>query len=43
MASDPEKIHFSYQRYVMNQLRQAFGFEGVPIRVKYKGRKRRGE
>jgi GTPase len=43
MASDPDKIHFSYRRYVMNQLRQAFGFEGVPIHVKYKGRKRRRE
>jgi GTPase len=41
MASDPEKIHFSYQRYVMNQLREAFGFEGVPVRVKYKQRRRR--
>jgi GTP-binding protein len=43
MASDPEKIHFSYQRYVMNQLRKSFGFEGVPVRVKYKPRRRRGE
>ena len=42
VASDPEKIHFSYRRYVMNQLRKEFGFEGVPVRVKYK-EKRRGE
>ena len=41
MASDPEKIHFSYQRYVMNQLRQTFGFEGVPVRVRYKARRRK--
>jgi GTPase len=41
IASDPEKLHFSYRRYVTNQLRQAFGFEGVPIRVKYKERRRR--
>ncbi len=40
MASDPEKIHFSYRRYVANQLRKTFGFEGVPIRVKYKARRR---
>ncbi len=40
MASDPEKLHFSYQRYVMNKLREAFGFEGVPVRVKYKPRRR---
>ena len=41
MASDPEKIHFSYRRYVMNQIRETFGFEGVPVRVKYKPRRRK--
>ncbi|WP_437332728.1 ribosome biogenesis GTPase Der [Sorangium sp. So ce394] len=41
VASDPEKLHFSYRRYVSNQLRQAFGLEGVPVRVKYKERRRR--
>ena len=41
IASDPTKIHFSYRRYVMNQLRKSFGFEGVPVRVKYKERRRR--
>jgi GTP-binding protein len=41
MASDPEKIHFSYRRYVANQLRQAFSLTGVPVRVKYKPRRRR--
>ena len=43
MASAPEQIHFSYQRYVQNQLRKSFGFEGVPVRVKYKPRRRRGD
>ena len=27
IASDPAAIHFSYQRYVVNQLRKAFGLE----------------
>jgi GTP-binding protein len=40
IASDPEKLHFSYRRYVANQLRKSFGFEGVPVRVKYKERRR---
>ena len=40
-SSDPESIHFSYQRYVINQIRKAFGFEGVPVRVRYKARRRR--
>ena len=26
-----ELFHFSYQRYLENQLRAAFGFEGTPI------------
>ncbi len=41
MASAPEAVHFSYRRFVVNQLRKKFGFEGVPVRVHYK-EKRRG-
>ena len=26
-------FHFSYERFLVNQLREAFGFEGTPIRV----------
>jgi len=29
----PEKIHFSYERYLVNALRQAFGFTGSPVRL----------
>lgn len=42
-ASDPDKIHYSYQRYVQNQIRKAFAFEGVPLEVIYKRRRRRGD
>ncbi len=42
-ASDPDKIHFSYQRYVQNQIRKTFRFEGVPIVVYYRRKRRRGE
>ena len=41
MTNDPDTLHFSYRRYVANQLRKAFGFEGVPVRVKYKEKRRR--
>ncbi|MDO4566299.1 MAG: ribosome biogenesis GTPase Der [Oscillospiraceae bacterium] len=27
-----ELFHFSYQRYIENRLREAFGFEGTPVR-----------
>jgi len=26
-------FHFSYERYLVNQLREAFGFEGTPLRM----------
>lgn len=32
-VNDPELMHFSYQRYIENKLREAFGFEGVPIKI----------
>lgn len=30
-VNDKELLHFSYKRYIENQLRQAFGFKGTPI------------
>ncbi|MCL6442696.1 MAG: ribosome biogenesis GTPase Der [Alicyclobacillus sp.] len=32
-VNDGTLMHFSYERYLENQLRQAFGFEGTPIRI----------
>ena len=32
-CNDPELFHFSYKRYIENKLREAFGFEGVPIEL----------
>ena len=32
-CNDPELMHFSYERYIENKLREAFGFEGVPINI----------
>jgi GTPase len=43
MTNAPDSIHFSYRRFVLNQLRKHFGFEGVPVRIHYKARRRRGE
>ncbi len=33
------RFHFSYERYLRNQLRDAFGFEGSPIRVRARARR----
>ena len=32
-VNDPELMHFSYERYIENKLREAFGFECVPINI----------
>jgi len=29
----PQLVHFSYQRYLENKLRQGFGFRGVPLKL----------
>jgi GTP-binding protein len=34
------ELHFSYERYLLNQLREAFGFEGTPIRLTIRRRER---
>lgn len=31
-VNDKELMHFSYVRYIENQIRQAFGFRGTPLR-----------
>jgi GTP-binding protein len=33
-------FHFSYTRYLENQLREAFGFEGTPIRMHVRARRK---
>jgi len=37
-VNDSRLVHFSYQRYLENKLRQAFGFEGTPFRLVFKSR-----
>ena len=32
-VNDPDLMHFSYERYIENKLREAFGFEGIPINI----------
>ena len=37
-VNDPELFHFSYRRYIENRLREAFGFAGTPIRLRFRAR-----
>ncbi|MFC5588267.1 ribosome biogenesis GTPase Der [Sporosarcina soli] len=32
-VNEPELMHFSYERFLQNRLRESFGFEGTPIRL----------
>lgn len=40
-VNNPELVHFSYQRYLENRLRSAFGFAGNPIHLIFSTRGRR--
>ncbi len=37
-VNDPKIMHFSYERYLENQLREVFGFEGTAIRLQFRAR-----
>ncbi len=41
MCSHAAHIKASYQRFVVNQIRKTFGFEGVPIQVHYRERSKK--
>ncbi|HEY8429293.1 MAG TPA: ribosome biogenesis GTPase Der [Sandaracinaceae bacterium] len=43
VTNEPDAVHFSYQRYVANRIRERFGFDGTPVRVLYRRRRRRGD
>ena len=42
-VNDPNYMHFSYERYIENRLRETFNFEGTPIRIVLKKRTRATE
>lgn len=37
-CNDPRQIHFSYRRYLENELRSVYGFTGTPLRISFRGR-----
>ena len=37
-VNDPKLVHFTYKRYLENQIRRQFPFTGTPLRLVFKGR-----
>ena len=37
-VNDPSLMHFSYERYLENNIRKSFGFDGTPIRIIIRGK-----
>jgi GTPase len=35
------ELHFSYERFLMNRFREAFGFEGSPVRIQVRAKRAR--
>lgn len=42
-VNDPKLFHFSYQRFLENQLRKTYGFLGTPLRFIIRGHEKKGE
>lgn len=38
-VNDPDLLHFSYERFLENRIRDAFGFEGTPVKIYARRRK----
>jgi len=43
VANYPKSIPTNYRRYILNQLRETYDFEGTPVKLFFKARSRRGD
>ncbi len=41
-TNSQKPLHFSYERYLINRLRETFDFFATPIRIKHRGREKKG-
>ena len=37
-VNDATQVHFTYKRYLENQFREAYEFEGTPLRLSFRSR-----
>jgi GTP-binding protein len=40
-CTDPRHVKEDYRRYLENRLREAFGYQGVPVRLRLRARRER--
>ena len=40
-TNQPAAIGFAYRRFLVNQLRKAYGFEGTPLRILLRARRKK--
>ncbi|MCB2225229.1 MAG: ribosome biogenesis GTPase Der [Desulfarculaceae bacterium] len=40
MVNDPKRVHFSYRRYLNNELRRVLGLDLAPLRLIFRGKER---
>ena len=39
---EPKAIHFSYKRYLVNRIREEFGFDQTPVRIYFRKKNSHG-
>ena len=37
-VNNTARIHFSYERYLANTIREEFGYDGVPLKIEFRGK-----
>jgi predicted GTPase len=37
-CNNPLRVHFSYERYLENTIRETFGFEGTHLKIEFRGK-----
>jgi GTP-binding protein len=37
-VNDPKLVHFGYERFIENRIREGYGFLGTPFRLLFRGR-----
>lgn len=42
-SNDADGVHFSYQRFLQNRIRNAFGFKGVPLKLIFKSKEQKAD